>query len=225
VEGLDYRLVIIGSVTGIQRLIDGNILDGDIVFVDYAFQTSGFLQYARASLAFNRRRTDVTGGALTTPVNDADNMHFSIGADKNFGNGWSVSADYRYVDRQETISPAVSNDFRVRVSKSLGSFKVWLTGSYRNTDQEFSTEDTDQVQYRLGISGRVFSRTRLNYSVDYLEDLGGSLLRNHWQHRFSLDWRYRDVLLNVQAATFDESLGDDTNDSTHVTAKVTRFFR
>ena len=241
VEGLDYRLVIIGSVTGIQRLIDGNILDGDIVFVDYAFQTSGtaefdtvasglnvsvsFLQYARASLAFNRRRTDVTGGALTTPVNDADNMQFSIGADKNFGNGWSVSADYRYVDRQETISPAVSNDFRVQVSKSLASFKVWLAGSYRNTDQEFSTEDTDQVQYRLGISGRVFSRTRLNYSVDYLEDSGGSLLRNHWQHRFSLDWRYRDVLLNVQAATFDESLGDDTNDSTHVTAKVTRFFR
>jgi hypothetical protein len=242
VEGLDYRLVIIGSVTGIQRLIDGNILDGETVLVDYEFQTSGtaefdtvasslnvsanFLRYARASLAFSRRRTDVTGGALTTPVNDADNIQFSIGADKPFGNGWSVSGDYRYLDRKEDIAPSVSNFFSLHISKSFsGSLKLWVSGSYRNVEQEFSTEDTDQVQYRFGFSGRLLSRVRFNYSVDYLEDLGGSLPRDHWQHRFRLDWQFRDVMLYVQAATFEESLGEKINDSTHVTAKVTRFFR
>ena len=39
VEGLDYRLITIGNITSVQRLIGGNILDGQTVSVDYEYRT------------------------------------------------------------------------------------------------------------------------------------------------------------------------------------------
>ena len=41
VEDLDYRLITIGSITSIQRLITGNISDGETVLVDTAANPPG----------------------------------------------------------------------------------------------------------------------------------------------------------------------------------------
>jgi hypothetical protein len=92
-ENIDYRLITIGSETTIERIIDGNILDGQEVLVDYKIRTGGTVEYQnfsqslsatlalsrRASLffSFNNYATDVLSGQATTPLNDS--TRFELG--------------------------------------------------------------------------------------------------------------------------------------------------
>jgi hypothetical protein len=100
-----------------------------------------------------------------------------------------------------------------------------LSGTYLKVDQEESIEDIDQVQYRLGVSSRLWSRVLLTYDVTYLEDDGGSLPRQQTQHRLDMQWNYRAVRFFLRASRADERLGATQRDYTRVTAEVARFFR
>jgi hypothetical protein len=44
-EGIDYRLFTVGAVTSIERIITGNILDGQTVLVSYDVSTGGTVEY------------------------------------------------------------------------------------------------------------------------------------------------------------------------------------
>lgn len=241
VEGIDYRLIIVGGTISVQRLLGGNILDGQTVLVDYEFQTSGtaefdtltsalsatasFLQYANVQVSYNTRETDVSSGSLTTPVNDQDVLEMAIGADYPVGKRWTLGAEFRHTDQDEDISPSVRDMFSVYASATLRwSMNLHLSGSLVQVDQERSTEDIDQTQYRLGIGGRVWSRVQFSYDMSYLRDTGGSLRREQLQHRLNVQWQYRQVRFFLRAALSEETLGLTERQYTRVTAEVQRAF-
>ena len=242
VENVDYRLVVVGSVTSIQRLIGGNIEDGQRVLVDYEYQTSGtaefdtlntslivnlnFLSYFSAGADFQLKDTKLRNGQFTTPTNDFESLRLNFGADFPIGDRWQIGVLASYWDRNEEIAPSVSNSLSVQAATYLwGSTRLRLSAAHNAVDQERSIEDIDQIQYRVGVSSRLWSRVQLTYDVTYLEDDGGSLPRQQTQHRLDIQWNYRAVRFLLRATRSDESLGTTDRDFTRVTAEVSRFFQ
>jgi hypothetical protein len=161
-ENIDYRLVTIGGETTIERIIDGNILDGQEVLVDYEIRTGGTVEYqnfsqglsaslawsTRASLFFsiNNYVTDVLSGAATTPLNDSTRFELGGRVDYPLPGGWSIGGDVRASQNEEEISPYVRSSFR----SYLESERYWNTQVRVSLDRvlvdyEDSREDVDQT--------------------------------------------------------------------------------
>lgn len=241
VEGLDYRLVIIGATTSIQRLVGGNIADGETVLVDYRYETSGtakfdlmssnlsvnlgFLKGFNTFARINTRQTDIREGSFTTPINDADTFEVGFNANYALPGGLTVGGEIRRTDQREDISPFVRDSADMYVSTNLrGKLRLRVSGGMVQVDYDNSDEDVDQQFLRLGFAGRIWRR--LQYSVDstYLKDSGGSLTRDQYQHRVSVQWAYRQVRFDVRALLSDESLGTTERSSSQITAQLTRAF-
>jgi hypothetical protein len=242
VEDFDYRLVVIGSVTRIERLITGNILDGETVLVDYEYQTSGtakfdtlrpsatmgfnFPRFVSASVRYDRQETEVLSGELSTPINDREVLEFSVLADVPIGRRWSLAADYRHRNLNEEIAPSVTDTFSVSANATLWqAARLTLGARLYQVDIENSEEDIDDVQLNLGISARPLSSTSVSYSIAYSSDVGGSLERSSLRHRLYIGWQYRAVMFSLQAELSDESQGTSDRTYKRVTAEVTRYFR
>ena len=241
-EGIDYRLFVIGSVTSMQRLIGGNISDGETVVVDYSYEASGtaefdslgtgfsvnigFLKTMNAYLRYNTQDTNLRSGEFTNPINDRNSFEFGVSARNQFLDGWSLSGQYRHRDQDEEISPFVSDTLDVSLMTNLrGMWKLTLASSLSIVDFEDSIEDTNQVSYRLGLSGRLFQRAVFSYDLAYLSDDGGSLQRDQLRHRLQFQWAYRQVRFVFSALVADDKLGVTENDNTQVTARLTRVFQ
>jgi hypothetical protein len=241
VENVDYRLIVVGSVTSIQRLIDGSIFDGQTVFVDYLFQTSGttkfdrffanavvstdFLRLFRARLRYSQLDSNPISGELTTPLNDTEVLEFVVGANVPINYRWGFSAEYRHIDNDEEIAPSVRDSLSVGANVNVfGSTSMQLGATWLQVDQEQSVEDVEQVTYRLGIKGNVFGLARFSYLATYLEDTGGSLPRKQLLHNLTIQGRYRQVMYALQARYNDDSQGATERDSTQVSVLATRYF-
>jgi hypothetical protein len=241
VEDDDYRLIVIGSVTSIQRLIDGNIFDGQTVLVDYQYQTSGtakfdtfdgnlgvsfsFPKYVSARLRYSLRDSTLISGELTTPLNDRELLEATLAADFPIGHRWQLGAEIRHLDQDEEIAPFVRDSISLRASTRIfGSMRMDFSASRIEVDQKESIEDVDQLNYRFGISGNAFARINLAYQFSFLEDTGGSLPREQLRHRFSLAGRYRQIRYVLQAVVSEDMLGDTERDYTRFSAIITRAF-
>ena len=241
VEGLDYRLVTVGSITRIQRLVPSTITDGETVLVDYRYETSGtaefdtlasalsvnvsFLNTLTAFVRYDWQDTDVRSGSLTNPVNDRDRVELGITMSNQFLDGWSIDGQYRHVVNDEEISPYVSDLLDAGFSSSLfGRFKVAVSAGISEIDYENSPEDVQQVTYRLRLGGRAFNRSRFSYEVSYLDDAGGSEPRRQVRHRLSFQWSYRQVQFDLRGYYFQDRLGVTERDETRITGQLTRVF-
>jgi hypothetical protein len=242
VEGFDYRLVVVGSVTSVQRLLGGNIQDGQTVLVDYEYQTSGtaefetsnasfnvnasFLRYFYAGADFQLVETELLDGALTTPTNDLESLRLTAAAEFPVGQRWQLGVSASYWDRNEEIAPSVNKTLTVQAATNLWrSTKLNLSGTYFKVDQEQSVEDVDQIEYRVGISSRLASSLLLTYDASYLEDEGGSLPRQLTRNRLDIRWSFRAVRFFLRASRTDERLGTTEKDYVQVTVEVARYFR
>jgi hypothetical protein len=241
IEGIDYRLVLVGSVTSIQRLVNGNILDGQTVLVDYDYRTSGtaefdstmstigvsgqFGKYFSASLGYSVSDTEVRSGVLTQPTNDQNVIDFVLRADLPLGRRWSFDGEYRYRDISEGISPSEQNSLRVGASARLfGSARFYVSVGSLQVDQKLSPEDVDQVDGRIGIDGRLFRSMRVAYDASYLRDTGGTLPREQLQHRLNVEWGYRRVRVILRGSLFEEKLDVSDRKTDRILIEFRRMF-
>jgi len=136
-----------------------------------------------------------------------------------------IGGEVRHTDQDEDISPFVRDSFSVNASTRInGSLRLYILASLVQVDQKTSIEDIDQVNYRLGITGRAFGRFQLSYETAYLEDIGGSLPREQLQHRLNLQGGYRQVRFFVRALLSEDTQGTTERHYTQVTFNVTRDF-
>lgn len=241
VEGLDYRLVVTGSVTSVQRLVNSSITDGETVLVDYRYSTSGtaefdtvgagialsadFLQTFRAYARYEIQDTNVREGELTNPLNDGDIVEFGIGTTNQFLDGWTLDAQYRHLRQDLETSPFVSDQLDVSVVTSLGGTLVLtLAAGLNETDYENSIEDVSQVTFRVGLRGRILRRSYLSYDAFLLDDTGGSLPRKQFRHRLNYQWSYRQMRFDLRATISDDELGATERNNATVMAQMTRVF-
>ena len=241
VAGLDYRVIVIGTSTSIQRLISGNILDGETVLVDYQYATTGtaeyeqqqsnvfatlnLMQYASIRLQYGRSETDVTGGELIRPTNDRTTFEAVLDTRLPTMAGWTLGAELRHADRREEIFSSVRDSIQLTASRRIrGTMMMSVFAGLVEVDNKNSVEDINQFNTRLSLSGTVFNRVLVDYSFSFLSDDGGSLEREQQQHRLAVQWRYRSVSFVLRGLLSEDILGPNSRRYTSVNAEFRRNF-
>jgi hypothetical protein len=241
VADLDYRLVTIGGTTTIERIITGNIFDGQEVLVSYEFQTGGTTEYRNTrqgiglGLAFTRFVSAyvnwfnvdnaVNSGSPTVPLNDVANLEAGVHVDVPVATTWSLGGQVRYTNRDETISPAVGMLYDAYVrTRGYRGLTAQFGVTWESVDNEFSTEDVDLLRYFVTVSTRLPGAALLSYTYSSGEDSGGGIVRKDMQQRLQLDWRYRLVAFTLRANQVVSEQGTAARKSTLVVAELRRYF-
>ncbi len=241
IDGIDYRLVTVGSSTSIQRLVGGNIADGQNVLLEYSYLTGGtvkfdtlsqnyvadirFLNYFGVFARLSNRNNNVVGGTPTIPLNDIRSIQFGGRIDYPIGNRWTVGGEYLRTDQNEDISSYIrdSYDAYAEVILPLAS-SLRISLHQETVDNERSNEDIDLVQYRISLRSRPLRGIVLAWNSDYLEDIGGSLFRERTSHSLTVQWVYRQMRIMVRGEQVSETLGSTVRDNTRVSAQIQRAF-
>jgi hypothetical protein len=241
IEGLDYDVRVIGSVTEIQRLIGGNIIDGQTVLVDYDYRSAGDVKFN----SFNQnyfsnfklfrfhdffaryRRLDqsVKSGQPTTPLNDIENILLGARVEYPLLNGWLVGGEANYEDQDEDISPFTRKLFKTHVEAMLPlATRLRVTGRREFVDNQNSPEDVDISQVIGRLSSRPWLRTVVSAEGDYEKDTGGTQNRRRRALTLGLVWRYRKLQFTVRGEHINDKQGQVTQKNNKVRAQLIRRF-
>lgn len=241
VEGLDYDIRVIGSVTEIQRLIGGNIVDGQTVLVDYEYRSGGNVKFNTLSqnyfsnfklfkfhdLFARYRRLDqkVKSGQPTTPLNDIENVLVGASVEYPLFSGWLVGGEVNYEDQDEDISPFTRKLFKSHIEASLPrATRLRIMGRREFVDNENSPEDVDIKQVIARLSARPWARTVVNAEGDYEKDTGGTQNRRRRALVLSLIWRYRQLQFSVRGEHINDKQGEVTQKNNKIRAQLIRRF-
>lgn len=241
IEGIDYRLVTIGETTSVQRLVSGNIQDGETVRVDYQYSVGGTAEYTAfrpsvsltASLldylnlyaSYDLTEYNVSTAESTLPLNPSNSVNLRADFSKTFARWVTAGAEAQYIDLDEEISPRVRRRLTGFLRLELqGNTQLSLSAGWTGEDIENSTEDVDGKTVEAGIRTRLRNGLQLAYRAVYLEDTGGTLPRRDRRHLLAADWAYRELSIHFQANYTDVAQGSSRSDSLSVTGMIYRSF-
>jgi hypothetical protein len=241
-EGFDYRLVTIGSITSIERVATGSILDGEEVLVSYQFLTGGTVEYGTvsqsigANLKFSRHafvflrlantENDVLTGEATNPLNDIRRVDFGANFDYPlFRSGWSIGTVVRLTEQDEDIAPFQ----RTNIDAYLQSARYWrarlrLGVTWETIEYELSPEEVDRIRYTMNIDAALPGGWRLGYRATYSDNDDGRIVSESHYHSLRLDWRYRRVIFSLDATQSNNAQDTSAREDTRISAYVRRYF-
>ena len=238
-SGTDYRVVVLGARTEIERLAGGAILDGQQVLVDYEFQTGGSLGYtmlnqnlqASATLrkyfnvyaSINSAMPNIYSGATTLPLNSGTSWSTGARADLPLKNDFRVGGEIIHDNYQENITPYIRDSIEAYVEMPL-PFLSTMRLSARNVrvDNIGSSEDVDLNGFIMRFRSRPWFRANLTVELNMEEDTGGTLQRKLTGAVATLSWRIRRLLFGAEARTSREAQGNFERDRTLLRLYLTR---
>jgi len=227
-EGIDYVLSVVGLQTRLQRLVAGNILDGETVLVDYAYDVGGTFALNQTDQTLNvnwglANYLDVyfryldsaprlTSGTPTTPLNPAESTIYGARADipLDVADAWVLGGSYEQEHRREVIAPYTRQQSEVYAQTDMPSFG---TGSVRigarrlDQDYENTPEDVRLSGYDLSLSARHPLGIDLSARASYERDTGGLQPRTRQLASARAQWRYRRASLTLDVTHRRESQG------------------
>ncbi len=237
VEDLDYRLFTIGSQTQLQRLIAGNILDGETVLVSYAIDTGNTLSYDSLQTQFNAELSLARYYSLFLTYNDLRQSQdsgiesirlnsvrfFEIGATADVPLPWwgmTVGGDtlFRYNDEDISSYDSVDVSAYLQLPLPYRSF-LSLNSGWGRTNNHNSPEDSRGSVYSASLSSQPWHRLNLSASVSHEIDSGGSLEFRRTDSSLNADWQYRRLRVDASVTYRKEKQG--TFESDGLSAKLT----
>jgi hypothetical protein len=241
VEGLDYRVIVIGSTTSIERIANGNIFDGQQVFVSYDYETGGTVEYGSTSqslsvglalpkytsfsLTLAKSDNEVLSGEATNPLNDSTRFEVRGSVDYPSRRGFTIGGEVRHVRNDETISPFVSTRYDAYLQiPQLRNTRVRLEFNAQTVDYEVSREGVDRKGYSIVVNTRIPAGIVMTYRGSIYEDGGGSVSRDSERHYLILGWRYRLLDFSLNALKSSYSQGSTGREDTEVNMQFRRFF-
>jgi hypothetical protein len=228
IEGIDYALSVVGTTTRVQRLAAGNILDGQDVLVDYAYDVGGTFAFNQTDQTLNVawdlasyvgvyfRYLDsaphLTSGAPTTPLNAVQSSLYGTRADVplNLPFELALGGLYEHEDRRETIAPYQRQQYEVFAQTADPFFgRGNIRGSTRRVKQDF--ENSPQNVRLAGYDLRLWTRhplgIDLSASTTYERDTGGLVPRTRLLATARAQWRYRRASLTMDFTRTHETQG------------------
>ncbi len=234
VEGIDYALTVVGVTTRVQRLLSGNILDGEEVLVDYTFDIGGtyastqtdqglslnwalsrmFSVYAR----YNSSTPRLDSGQPTAPLNTVRVRIVGARADVPLSSRIDLVAG-GMVEREnhdETISPYVRDAAEAYLQ---GEFPMDWGNNYRlgarrsRITADNALQNSDLVSYDLQLGLRL-NGVNLNAFGLYERENGGLEPRVRKTATLKAQWRYRRLGLSADLSRTQESQGLYARDNT-----------
>lgn len=228
IEGHDYTLTVVGLETRVQRLIGGNILDGQDVLVDYSYDVGGTYAYTQTdqtmNLGWNLRSylnlyyrlydsaPQLTSGAPTFQLNTIRSNLFGARTDlplaKSFelmvGGGWELE------DRRETISPyrRIAEDAYVQTEEPLFSSGTLRFSTRRlRVDYENSIQNINLTGYDFRYWSRHWFGLDVSADAGYEVDTGTPVERSRVTASLKAQWRYRKASLTFDLGHTRETQG------------------
>jgi hypothetical protein len=233
--------LVIGATTSIERLVTGNIPDGETVLVTYDFLSGGTVEYKTHTqglslnlqiykhfslfFQYNEGENEISRGSAVTPISDTRVTQFGGQVDYPLGSRWNVGARYRNIDNESDISSSVTHRMEAYAQVRLFRGTSLQLGAMGSTvDNLNSPEDVNLLRYTVNLKSRLPGSVLLTYTGQYGEDDGGSLFREDLRHALRLDWGYRRVRFSLQADQVLFTQGDYEQTDTRVVARLSRFF-
>lgn len=227
IENLDYTVSTVGQRTRLQRLIGGNILDGEEVLVDYAYDLGGTFAYAQTDQNLNvnwalspqvsvylrefHSSAELVSGSPTFPLNDIRSHLQGVRADFPFKAGILFSAGGSLEREQvvERIAPLQREtaDLYLQTEEALfdlGNFGLSLR--HMTLDYDNSAQDMDLQGYGLRFSTRRFGAD-VSATRNYECDSGGPVARHRWNDAINVQWRERKLTMTARLARGRETQG------------------
>ncbi len=235
VEGIDYAQSVVGVTTRIQRLLSGNILDGEDVLVDYVFDFGGTyastqtdqsvdLSWALSNMfgiyaRYSESKPQLVSGQPTSPLNTVRSRLVGARADVPVSSRVDLVVGGR-VEREvhdETISPYVRSEGEAYIR---GEFPLDISNNYRfgarrtRTEADDLRQDSDVLAYDLLLGVRLQSGLSLNAIGLYERNQGGIDLRVRKTATLKALWRYRRLSFSADLSRTQESQGLYARDQT-----------
>ena len=241
VNGIDYRVLIVGSTTQIQRLSTGNILDNQIVLLDYDYQTGGTFAYDLVSnnallqwnlsnnyelyIRYNNAQQNLREGDPTIPLNSIVVYTYGGSITQPFLNGITIGGQAYIQDHNEDINPFLQHYLDGYMDLPMpGLTKLRLSTRRQLVDNEKSDEDVDLTAYMVRLQARPWLRTQMNYDYNYETDVGGTLKRELIIQRLQFRWAYRQLSMDANAYYTQEKQGVTDRDRWSIRFNMLRRF-
>ena len=216
VEGRDYRLSVLGVQTRLERIVGGDILDGQTVLVDFATQNGGSFDSTQLDqsvslywswanqFSLSARWFDsaprVTAGVPLLTLNAVHSRTLRAQADLPIAGLWSAGGSVEREDRRETILPLrrTAADVYVQWEEALFGQGGIRVGAHR---QRLAYDDTQQDVDRSGydIRYRVYTAQGVDLQADWSSETeaGDSVKRRRDFGSLRAQWRYRQLLMSL----------------------------
>jgi len=240
IEGVDYRLIEIGSRTQIERLIGGSILDGETVLVDYEAQTGGTFEYSQTNKTVNadfrfkkyhnvflRYRDNeqvLESGFSTLPFNSVEVIE--IGFREQLPLRWyglQFYGEARYLRQDEDINPFNQKSIHASLQAPLPfRLNLNISASRNIVDNLNSVEDGDMTVFDANLVWQ--ARRNLTFRLEgyYDKDTGGTIIRSRTKARLNALWRFRRISVGMDARVESQQQGDVKNDSFEFWLRIRR---
>jgi hypothetical protein len=223
-EGIDYEVLVEGTITRIVRLLTGQILDGQEVLVDYQYQSGEDVDYVSRRIRFGAGATlydrfsidysfqsispDILSGEATegSVLDETDNR-----IDARYYQSWDSGLHYEIdsfiEDRESNVAPVKS----IGISGIAG--RPFWTRNNALVTSSFSHStypDTDRVVDVMSFSGNwttfLNPRTNISFLARY-DDISGTNEQTALELRLKLE-------IYIRLMTFSLNLShiDATND-------------
>jgi len=240
IEGVDYRLIEIGSRTQIERLIGGSILDGETVLVDYDAKTGGTFEYSLVNQTLNadfrfakyhniflRYRSNMQtleSGFSTLPFNSVEALE--IGLREQLPLRWGglqLYGEARYLRQDEDINPFNQKSILASLQAPLPHrLNLTISASRNFVDNLNSDEDSDMTVFNANLTWQARRNLTVRAEGHYDEDTGGTLLRRRSRAKLSLQWRFRRISIGMDARYEDQQQGEVKNDNYEFWLRIRR---
>jgi len=222
--GDDYRIIVLGSRTQIERIASGAILDGQQVLVDYEYQTGGTVdysmftqniqagwslkQYYNVYARMRNASATINSGLPTVPFNTGTSWTTGARADLPLSNDMNIGGELVYDNYEQDISPYIRDSVDAYVEMPLPYLSTLRLSVRRvHVDNIGSNEDVDLRGFMLRLRARPWFRANLTAELNAEEDVGGSLRRELVSGATTLSWRVRRLLLSAEARASRELQG------------------
>jgi len=240
IEGLDYVLSQLGSLTRIERLINGSILEDETVLVDYEAETGGTFEYSQvdqtlsADFSFAKyhniffrylnSRQNLQSGLPTVPFNSVKALE--IGLRERIPLRWGgiqLFGEARYRRQDEDINPFNQASLTLSVQAPLAQ-RLQLNASVSRSivDNLLSVEDSDLIVFNANLTWKATRNLTIRAEGNYDEDTGGTLLRSNIRWKMNAQWRFRKISLQLDTRYMRQQQGDLNNNHHELWLRIRR---
>lgn len=240
--GIDYLLTVVGSETRVERLLSGNISDGESVLIDYRYETGGTFSYGllnqaittgitlynnyRVSMGYSKQDESLVDGKPIRPLYTTETAYASADArhrlSQSMGLSWRLA-----VEREKSeLRPFTRKEADINLTSALPVLNGFanLHSRYESIDNELSDEDVDLTLHGIGIHVRTGFRSRLSIKYSVEKDTGGTITRNVQRSEMDYMWRWRLLSFRLKGEYNLEEQGNASRKDSSVFLTLVRDF-